>query len=372
MVFGLVWVAIALVILHYGAKYMTLLNFVVGCKENELEACIGVTAVYRVSFALATFHFLMFVLCLCKGEIVGAINEGAWPLKFAVVGGLFFLTWFIPNTFLSAYVYLAMIISVPFLVYEVILLIDLAYAWNKNWVENYSSAENSQSCWAIMLIVTTVVLYLVSIYVLIELLITYTSSWQVVVVIFTILAGVGYSGLSLSPIVSGGSLFTCGLVLLFSSFLCTTVVLSDPTLTSTGVVNTQTGIGMVFLFLTLFYVGGTTHDPGAREPEGAQKMMAGAGAKVMETHEEDHGVNEVPGDVTLPTALFHLLMVFASIYYSMLLTNWGVSLIDDKPYSEFAHPSFGLAGKLTALVLSTLLFTWSLVAPHCCPDRDFS
>lgn len=65
---------------------------------------------------------------------------------------------------------------------------------------------------------------------------------------------------------------------------------------------------------------------------------------------------------------FHLIMLSASLYMAMLLTNWGVG-------STTGTSNTGAASmwiKIVTQWLTYLLYFWTLVAPLCCRNRDFS
>ena len=67
-------------------------------------------------------------------------------MKYAVLSTVFVATFFIPNSFFVAfmqdvYADIARFISAAFLVCQIILIIDFAYAWNEAWLGNYEEAQ---------------------------------------------------------------------------------------------------------------------------------------------------------------------------------------------------------------------------------------
>ena len=97
----------------------------------------------------------------------------------------------------------------------------------------------------------------------------------------------------------------------------------------------------------------------------------GMPTKTYKTIEEDE--EELPCN-TLATALFHILMLFASFYLAMILTNWGApNLANNKEnYIGFSKEWLGFGMKLTAQWAATSIFIWSLVAPKMCPNRELA
>uniref|UniRef100_M4BDY2 RxLR effector candidate protein n=1 Tax=Hyaloperonospora arabidopsidis (strain Emoy2) TaxID=559515 RepID=M4BDY2_HYAAE len=65
---------------------------------------------------------------------------------------------------------------------------------------------------------------------------------------------------------------------------------------------------------------------------------------------------------------FHVLMVLASLYMAMVLTNWGS--FDGSSSSDDAV--FSMWVKVISQWVASGLFLWTLVAPAVFPDREFS
>lgn len=69
--------------------------------------------------------------------------------------------------------------------------------------------------------------------------------------------------------------------------------------------------------------------------------------------------------------VFHMTMLFAGLYLAMLLTNWG----DSSTAAETGNPELSIASMWVRIVSQWViygLYAWSLMAPFCCPNRDFS
>lgn len=65
---------------------------------------------------------------------------------------------------------------------------------------------------------------------------------------------------------------------------------------------------------------------------------------------------------------YHLIMFSASLYMAMLLTNWGVGTSSGT--STTGTTSMWI--KIITMWLTYLLYLWTLLAPVCMPNRDFS
>jgi hypothetical protein len=87
---------------------------------------------------------------------------------------------------------------------------------------------------------------------------------------------------------------------------------------------------------------------------------------LIETGKED----EDEEDVSKPYIYFHVFMIFMSIYYCMLLTNWNIIDSDaNKIIVQQTWISFWV--KVVTMLLSVILYTWVLIAPRLFPDREF-
>jgi len=66
-------------------------------------------------------------------------------------------------------------------------------------------------------------------------------------------------------------------------------------------------------------------------------------------------------------------MFFSAMYYSMLITNWGNISVNNSNNDYFSTSSvMAFSVKIGSALFSTLLYSWSLVAPLVCTGRDFS
>ena len=62
-------------------------------------ACMGTSAIIRMSFVLAVFHFLVFTLILARNTAVAIFHDGCWLFKSLLVVGMFIGSLYIKNSF---------------------------------------------------------------------------------------------------------------------------------------------------------------------------------------------------------------------------------------------------------------------------------
>ena len=122
----------------------------------------------------------------------------------------------------------------------------------------------------------------------------------------------------------------------------------NPYTDSAGNTTLEICIGLFFTFLCLLIIGGST-------TKGDDPTLTGDMASHMMEKEEDtqayKQINPSEGDnkeggksaeeahvfpISTATIMFQALMVLASVYYSMLMTNWGNPSVMDNTYGFFS------------------------------------
>lgn len=75
------------------------------------DYCLGVSAVYRMSFVLMTMYAILIVFMMVRGEVAKIANQDFWSLKIVYLAGFFFGSLYIPNSFFLGYISFARVIS---------------------------------------------------------------------------------------------------------------------------------------------------------------------------------------------------------------------------------------------------------------------
>jgi hypothetical protein len=115
---------------------------------------MGTSAIIRMSFVLACFHFLVFAVILSRGQAASIFHDGCWLFKSMFVLGFFIATMWIPNGFFKGYLEMSRYVSIMFLMYQALLMLVVAYKVNETLVGNYE--RNGDSCSQVIIIGTTV------------------------------------------------------------------------------------------------------------------------------------------------------------------------------------------------------------------------
>ena len=60
-------------------------------------------------------------------------------------------------------------------------------------------------------------------------------------------------------------------------------------------------------------------------------------------------------------AWFHLIMIFGAMYFSMIVTNWGIGKGDSYSYFGLVHEELSFACKLIPYILGILIFLYTII-----------
>ena len=101
----LFWFCIALfILLFHGKTFLSFLNMFIGCPDDsQLQSCLGISSVFRISFVFTVFHIIILFCCLTRDAFSKFVNEGFWMLKACLIGISFLATLFISNSYFILY-----------------------------------------------------------------------------------------------------------------------------------------------------------------------------------------------------------------------------------------------------------------------------
>uniref|UniRef100_A0A8C2PHQ0 Serine incorporator 5 n=1 Tax=Capra hircus TaxID=9925 RepID=A0A8C2PHQ0_CAPHI len=132
-----------------------------GIKAGDTcEKLVGYSAVYRVCFGMACFFFIFCLLTLninnsksCRAYI----HNGFWFFKLLLLGAMCSGAFFIPDqeTFLNAWRYVGAVGGFLFIVIQLLLLVEFAHKWNKNW----TAGTATNKLWYASLSLVTLIAY---------------------------------------------------------------------------------------------------------------------------------------------------------------------------------------------------------------------
>lgn len=361
---------------------------------SDGKYCKGDQAVYRISFVLTLFFTGMMLMSLASE----AFHRGYWGVKIllviAGVIGSFFIS---EDGFdVHAFAWFARVGSLCFLVLQILILIDFAYQVNDKWVANaYGGEQNnygeaSNYNWLYAILGTSGAIYVTSLVAIVLLFVFYascdvgiafTTVTIIAVVVITVLALVRDRFMEREM---QGAILPTAVVCGYMVFLCWSALESNPDAKCRPSAKHNTldfTFGSIFATCTLMWTAFSVTSNVGNLVKGEKLEKAGAGADaagtggvelggpVVSNDLEEHMVGGEEDDSPVysnePAWTFHMIMISASMYFAMLLTDWG----SNKGPANAGEASMWM--KIVSQWLTGLLFGWTLIAPAILKDRDF-
>lgn len=385
-----------------------------GIKAGDTcEKLVGYSAVYRVCFGMACFFF---IFCLLTFNINNSkscrayIHNGFWFFKLLLLGAMCSGAFFIPDqeTFLNAWRYVGAVGAFLFIGIQLILLVEFAHKWNKNWTAG--TAHNK--LWYAFLALVTLIMYSIAAGGLILMAVFYTQRDGCME--NKILLGVNgglcllISLVAISPCVQDrqphSGLLQSGLISCYVTYLTFSALSSKPlevVLDERGKnvticvpdlgqdlyrdENLVTGLGTTLLFACILYSCLTSTTRSSSDalqgryaaPELEVARCCFCFSPYGEDAEEQQNVKEGSGVIydekkstVYSYSYFHCVFFLASLYVMMTVTNW--FNYESANIENFFSGSWSIFWvKMASCWMCVLLYLWTLVAPLCCPSRQF-
>jgi membrane protein YdbS with pleckstrin-like domain len=358
------------------------------CDSSE-KHCKGDQAVFRVSFALVLFYALMVALSLFSESL----HRGYWGFKIVLLLVGIIVSFFMPvQSFnVHAYAWVARVGSMPFLIMQILILIDFAYQWNEDWIRRAYDGEDTvdspiNSNWLYAIIASAAGLFICSLVGIVLLFVFYAScDVGVAFTVVTLISAVIVTVVSvfrdrLADVEFEGAILPTAVVIIYLVYLCWSALESNPN-PKCRPKDDHDVLALVFgsiwttfaLMWSAFSVtsnaanlvtGDALAKVGTADVEGGAPVLQSDLEASMLDGEED--AEDIPVYSNEQAWAFHLIMLTASLYLAMLLTDWGT------------FKSAGSAGeasmwvKIVAQWLTGGLFVWTLIAPAVLRDRDFN
>ncbi len=393
-----IFVTLALVILYGISHVLVSSNVIVKflrkygeCPEDQDMQCFGISAVYRISLALVVLHVFVLFWLLFRNGCSKRFNEGLWFFKILLVVVSFIVFFFVKNSVFETYSKVIMVLSLVFLFFQIIMIIDLSYKWGSAWVKKYDAGKTG---YMYPLIGFSLILYGAAGYGIVRSYMWFKG------------CGIGTLGVSvtLGLIVLAtlfiffkthptGSLLTTGVVAAYSVFLTWSGLSNmpdtcNPLLDKESATIAQIVFGLLVIIIALIYTSVGKAKTSSELSEGGVSIAQGAlandeGAEVAYRDEERGAENakqikkeEIPKDDMRMYKdnnfiYFHIIMIFASFYVAMILTNWGQPAIDGQTFIEFKSSKLSMWIKLGAAWTTLGLYNWTLIAPRILRNRQF-
>ena len=336
---------------------LNLSNMYEGCSTNYYEECVFRQLIYRVSCSLTIFFAVMLVLTSCSDYL----NRSMWTLKLMVVVGLFVAFWWGSNGFFSGWAELCRGVSFVWLLIQALLMLDIGFDMHDIILSVAGNDQDgAQGIAKTGYIVLALGFLACAISAFVEIFQNFSdcstgNAFAIITVIMTVLQTL----LSMLDIVNRGILTPC-FMMAYAAFMCWYALLSSPeegcnpsaNINNSDEKNTSVVILTIISLCTLLFcvVNGSvmmqifnTNGQGVLEshygtaasplkPDGSlDGVLTGEmdrnGTSAQSESETPHQLQtQHPPDASggpRERMFFHGLMMIASCYGAMVLTNWG-------------------------------------------------
>jgi serine incorporator 1/3 len=371
-----------------------------------LNQCAGNAGVYRPT-AVA---FLFFLITAAATKMQPQLNKEAWPAKYCLYLFSVAVTIFLNSSpfFTGIFLWTARLGATLFLVLQQVILIDIAYDWNEDWVERADQQDRlsygTGATWFRAIVATCAGFYIAAL-TGIGLLYHYfcdcpENTW---IVTLTLLGMIALTVIQLSG--TEGSLLTSSIISVYAVYLAYSMVSKNPN----GECNPQLGGSdawgiAIGLTLTAVSLAWTAFSWTAEERLTMDSVQSARSVTGLNPMSMDNGRNlDVPfldpndsptaglvlessdmissgaGGTGAGSNVWKLNVVMALIccFVAMTLTGWGGIVILEQQESEqrAANPTVGRMNMAMIGIsqwIAILLYIWTLAAPRLFPDREFS
>jgi len=353
------------------------------------DDCRGYWAVYRVSSSMAVFFFVLMLLTSCKTKSAVHFHMGFWFAKVVILLGLFAGSLFLSNDVFAVYAWIARFVSPLFIFFMLTMFIDFGYSTNNLFMQKdddedvFCGCTNGGNTYKIVLILFTLLLFAGS----------FTATgfmyahfpgdgcpFNTLAITTNLLFNLIYTLIGMTKIAPHASIFVSSLVTAYTTWMCANSLSSyplhecNPTLAESDI--WWTTLSIIIAAASIAYIASCIN----RWTGMTTSIASGGGVGKVDTDDVKIVVDAsapaaAPADVEAQSfGFYHLLMFSVSLYLAMLLTDWGVQHgnMADPNYADNHNVGFASAWlKLSFMWLCHLLYLWTLIAPRCCPNRDF-
>jgi hypothetical protein len=247
---------------------------------------------------------------------------------------------------------MCLILSVLFLVGQLVILLDCAYKWSDKW------ATHEEDKYQMGLFVCSVGITIVGITIVVLSFLWFGASSDCGAhqgMISTVLvAALLYFPLSVWS--ANGSVLPSAIMFAYTGWTCFAALSmthgGECNLISTGTGVLQLVFGSCISAVALVY---TT-------------VSAGTSRSAFSMSDDEEETVEEAEAASF--SFFHMQMMLGSCYLAMLLSGWSI-LGSDTMATLDGGGDGPMWAKFASVLACIAMYAWSLIAPHCCEDREF-
>jgi len=229
-------------------------NFLECPQNDDLQTCLHLSSVYRISFALVIMNILCLFFSICGNGCRKFLQTEVWPIKFLFIFAIFFGLMFVSNKILYYYSVWGKYFSIVFLIYQVLVTISFAHIINLRLVNKLDNSENN-CIYKFLLLFLSFLFICFALGFIISALKDYFSWRNLIFCLLNIILGLVFIGVSVSNLVTKKRLLTSIYIFSFTCYLSWSVSISDDNEKTPKVKYFDFGFGMLYLILAVLFVG---------------------------------------------------------------------------------------------------------------------
>jgi len=351
-----------------------------GCDGVEPEVknlCLGTQFVLRLGFTLSIFFAAMMCLVACCRK---KAHDGAFFFKFFAIAAAFVVSLWIPDSNLYRFGKVAAVGAGFFIAAQVLCLLEFAYAWNEDWRSRDGAGENK---WKYAILVIAIVFLLGFLGFVIASYVLFTPSGcggGVAQVTLTLLTGIFFTVLSMTFWCEHGAILPSSCIALYSGYYCFSALSSWPSQhcnklyddsgNDSGSSIISVIIGLILTVLGVAYSAMTTANQ-IRDEEVVQVKTQTVRSGDIEQPLTSSDENSADGASIWSLMRYHIVMMLASMYMTMVLCSWEIDSPDTSTLQNFGINNWSMIVKLVSQWVAVVLYIWTLIAPKAFPNRKF-
>ena len=282
---------------------------------------------------------------------------------------------------MEAYAAVARIGSGLFLVIQMIIVLDVAFAWNESW------ASREHWGWLAGLVGATLTMFGGATALFVEMYQSYAPSREchrnVGIITSTLVLCVVLTLITFHPLSREGCLLPTSAVTLYCAYLCYSALTSEPSTyecrprsfidANEALRQPANLVTTAFTLVSVVYAALRAGESNFWNMDVDEEFVGELGEVLNDGGDEDDeetGAQEnASGPVKYNYSFFHLIFALAAMYTSMLLTGWGTRRADDT--EAVGHGWASVWVKFFSIWATGVIYAWCLVAPALFPDRTF-
>ncbi|EDQ89821.1 uncharacterized protein MONBRDRAFT_18904 [Monosiga brevicollis MX1] len=382
----------------------------------------GELGVMRIMFSVCLFHLF---LSLCTIGVSSSkdprssLHNGMWFIKLILLVGAMVGSFFISNSFFigASWSWIGLVGAVLFMIVQFILLVDFAYSWNDSWVGKLEEGSKCAGFGSYRLISATVMLmaFVITLTVLMfhfytngdcklsNFFIGFNLALALLVTLTSMLPSVREalpsSGILQSSVVAAYATYLVWSAVSGVPSTCHPLIAVAPLFLSSrgflpplpyvalkpaecgGDAGTNTAAIVIGALLTFISVAYSSIRTSSKSQLGKLGLQQGSNENIylmddkaadFDEDDEDRRLQRVVDNeqdaVRYSWSFFHLTFAVAALYLMMVLTEWDSSDADVRIGKGWASVWVQVVSSWVIF----LLYGWTMMAPVCLPDRDFS